>query len=260
MQHVLDADVRIPGELPRPVLRSPPPGTFAIYASPRNKAAKEVAELMLAEEVAGRTSGSAAALTITTDPAEAHLAQYFLLYLNDVVHDDAPGLCAELEVALRDKRRVLSVHDQRDGRGAVPFGQIIKRTPPALLSLGVYKEVSEATARTRSNFALVAHACPVGSRPLCHSSPCRFTMVPLISVPASAPCLRSSPMERPPRTRPVGGAASGRPRSEQQRCAANRFLTGRGLSCARRPGEGEAAVSMRRLCWRWAWAILLRAL
>ena len=167
MQHVLDADVRIPGELPRPVLRSPPPGTFAIYASPRNEAAKEVAELMLAEEVAGRTSGSAAALTITTDPAEAHLAQYFLLYLNDVVHDDAPGLCAELEVALRDKRRVLSVHEQRNGRGAVPFGQIIKRTPPALLSLGVYKEVSEATARTRSNFALVAHACPVGSRPHC---------------------------------------------------------------------------------------------
>ena len=164
LNDVLGTEVRrLQGETPRPPLPCTPPGAFAAYTSPHNAQAAKVVALLASEaqQIAARQShsgvrpsqggarpsqgsrgGAAPALALTTDPATAPLAGHFILYLNDVVFDSAPDLCTELEAALRDRRRVLCVHEQRDGFGAVPFSQIIKRTPPALLRLGLYKELA----------------------------------------------------------------------------------------------------------------------
>ena len=131
---VLNAEVRIPTEVRRPGLVPAPAGSYDLYVSQRNEGAMEVAGLLVAE-----AQRAGVELTITSTPSEAHLARRFLLYLNDVTHDDSPALHAELEAALREKRPLLPVHEQRDAHGAVPFGEIMNRTPRDLLKLNIYR-------------------------------------------------------------------------------------------------------------------------
>ena len=133
-QVVLNGELSLPGELLHtPLCITPPPaGAFHLYAP---SSADEVVALLRAE-VSGRASERlgerASELHITCDPDELFAAQKFLLYLNLSTWNDA-GLQAEVEAALDREMPLLLVHEQRTGHGAVPFGRIIERTPPALL-------------------------------------------------------------------------------------------------------------------------------
>ena len=134
-QVVLDGELRLPGELLHVPLHIAPlrAGAFHLYA-PSNAA--EVVALLRAE-----VSGRASELQITSDPDERPAAQKFLLYLNLSTWSDA-GLQAEVEAALDREMPLLLVHEQRAGHGAVPFGTIIERTPPALLERGIFKSLA----------------------------------------------------------------------------------------------------------------------
>ena len=133
---VLDAgELRIPGEVLHAPLRLPPlrPGHFHLYVP---SAAAEVGSLLQAE---------APELAITDSPAERHLAERFVLYLNGATWSAPAGaaLQAEVEEALAAEMPLLPVHEQREhGHGAVPFGTIISRTPPALLQRDVYASLA----------------------------------------------------------------------------------------------------------------------
>jgi len=133
-----------------------PAGSYDLYVSQRNEGAMEVAGLLVAE-----AQRAGVELTITSTPSEAHLARRFLLYLNDVTHDDSPALHAELEAALREKRPLLPVHEQRDAHGAVPFGEIMNRTPRDLLKLNIYSEIAvplyEGDHQLASLYVLMGH-------------------------------------------------------------------------------------------------------
>ena len=142
-QVVLDGELSLPGELLYTSLRvaPPPAGAFHLYAP---SSADELVALLRAE-VSGRASERvgerASELHITRDPDELFAAQRFLLYLNLSTWNDA-SLQAEIEAALDREMPLLLVHEQRTGHGAVPFGRIIERTPPALLERGIFKALA----------------------------------------------------------------------------------------------------------------------
>ena len=94
--------------------------------------------------VASITSNAARciALSTTFKGDERQLAQHFLLYLSSNTFEDATGLQDELSTALDDGTSLLLVHELREGRGALPFGAIIERTPLALLQRGIYNSLA----------------------------------------------------------------------------------------------------------------------
>jgi hypothetical protein len=68
---------------------------------------------------------------VTTSAEERHLAQRMLLHL----HAATPWeglLASQVATAVEEGTQLLLVHEQREGRGAVPFGDIISKTPPHL--------------------------------------------------------------------------------------------------------------------------------
>ena len=131
-QIVLDGALRLPGELLHAHLRVAPLdlASFHFY-SPQNIAAGVVALLQT----------EASDVKVTTNPDERYAAQRFLLYLNlHTWNDDA--LRSEVDAALTNEMPLLLVHEQRSGHGAVPFGAIMERTPPALLERGIFKSLA----------------------------------------------------------------------------------------------------------------------
>ena len=137
-----DDSIRVLGESPScPTPRPPlPPAHFHLYASPSNPGAAEVADLLAKE------AGHAFTLTTT----DRQLAACMLVYLSDALAMAPPDLVAgggataaqrlhsELAAALDEGMAVVLVHEQREGRGAVPFDKIIMRTPTALREAGLY--------------------------------------------------------------------------------------------------------------------------
>lgn len=142
-QVILDSELRLPGELLHAPLHILPPSTGAFHLYAPSNAAEVVA--LLRAEVSGRASERlgerASELHITCDPEERLAAERFLLYLNMSTWNDG-GLQAEVEAALDREMPLLLVHEQRTSHGAVPFGTIIERTPPALLERGIFKALA----------------------------------------------------------------------------------------------------------------------
>ena len=109
---------------------------FNLYVSPHNHGAAEVGQLLSAEAQRANVK-----LNVTTT-LEDDTSTPMLLYLNDRTHDNATDLHAELEGTLRTERRVVLVHEERHGHGALPFVEILMRTPRNLITLNVYKDIA----------------------------------------------------------------------------------------------------------------------
>ena len=92
-------------------------------------------------EVVSLLCREAPSLAVTTRIEERHQAHRFVLYLNAATPWDN-GLQAAVEAAIADETPLLMIHEQRDGHGAVPFGQIIAQTPRALLDRKIYNALS----------------------------------------------------------------------------------------------------------------------
>ena len=143
LQHLFESEVIIPGELQPTQVPAVGEGEFHLYVPASNSRlhsttdVNDVAALLRSE--AERTGGS---LAVTTSPDERCHARCGLLHLDAETHDFAEALHLELESMLRTGMPLLLVHEQREGHASVPFGSIIERTPPNLLSLGLYKELA----------------------------------------------------------------------------------------------------------------------
>ena len=144
LQHILQTEVKIPGEMVRADLHvqgsvresagmSNLDGTCSLYVSPHNPGASEVGDLLTAE-----AQHVGFPLTITADPNVALTTGVVLVYLNNRTHDGGDALHAELTNALGAERPVLLVHEQREAHGALTFDEIINRTPHHLIDRGVY--------------------------------------------------------------------------------------------------------------------------
>ena len=122
---------------------------YHLYASQHNPGVEEVARL-LEEEERQASVGHATSfrneqpLVVTHDAMQRSHACAFLLYLNDRTHTKEAGsqrvarLHEELDAALSEGMHIVLVHEQRRGKGAVPFSYFLNEagnrvTPPQLL-------------------------------------------------------------------------------------------------------------------------------
>ena len=130
-QVILDGELRVPGELLHAPLRLAPCATDAFHLYAPN-AASELVALLRAE---------APALKVTTNAEERRAAQRYVLYLNGATWETGESR-EEVHTVLTDNMPLLLVHEQRDGKGALPFSDIIERTPESLLNAGVYTSLA----------------------------------------------------------------------------------------------------------------------
>ena len=83
-----------------------------------------------------------------------------LLYLNAETAEAWPGLQAEVEATLREggPGALLLLHEQREGKNAVSFDAIIRRTPTLLRELGVYRFAALPIHESSPGVTLLPHA------------------------------------------------------------------------------------------------------
>jgi hypothetical protein len=204
LQRVLGLDageIFVPGEVLRekaPVAPPAGPATFHLYTpAALSRGADEVVALLAAE--AGRIGGCQ--LVTTKVPGERGFAAKMLLYLNAETAEAWPRLQAEVEAALREggPGTLLLVHEQREGKGAISFDAIIKRTPARLMELGVYRLTALPLHESSPGVTLLSTG--TGARPAANSTNEHLAVslrlvLQAVSAAADAPTVVQRPRDR----------------------------------------------------------------
>jgi hypothetical protein len=136
---VTGLELCIPGALLSQPLHLTPLGEGGFHLFILNNTS-ELSRLLLTE---------APELRITSNPCEQRLAERSVLYLNGLTWTDAGCDAPNLDVLQAQTATILAagaplmlIHEQREGRHAVPFGNIIERTPTPLRDQGVFKTIA----------------------------------------------------------------------------------------------------------------------